>query len=57
MTRNQIAANVAKLTGTAATVELVKGEGYWYFTASDVARNIYESESIYTMRLGDMTPA
>lgn len=57
MTRNQIAAKIAARTGTACAVELVKGEGYWYFTASDVARNIYESKSEYVMYLGEMTPA
>jgi hypothetical protein len=57
MTRTQIAAAVAAQTKTTATVELVKGEGYWYFTVSDVARNLYDSETILTMRLNDMPPA
>lgn len=57
MTRNQIAAAIAKQTGTAATVELVKGEGYWYFTASDTARNIYDSQSEYVMYLSEMSDA
>lgn len=57
MTRTQIAAKIAAETNTACTVELVKGEGYWYFTASDVARNIYESQTEYVMYLADMTSA
>jgi hypothetical protein len=57
MTRNQIAAAVAAATKTAATVELVKGKGYWYFTASDVARNLFDSETILVMRLNDMPSA
>jgi hypothetical protein len=35
-------------------LSLVKGEGYWYFIYDDVARGIYETESVYTMRLNDM---
>lgn len=38
-------------------VELVRGDGYWYFVYSDVARNIFDSESVYTMRLNDLTVA
>ena len=54
MTRTEVAAKVAKQTQTACAIELVKGEGYWYFTASDVARNIYESQTEYVMYLSDM---
>lgn len=58
MTRNEIALQVASNTGVA--VELVKGEGYWYFTATWLADGqvkAYDTESVYTMRLGDMPPA
>lgn len=36
-------------------IELVKGEGYFYLIYDDVENNIYETVSIYTVRLGDMT--
>lgn len=37
-------------------VELVRavGHGYWYFVYSDIAANVYETESVYVMRLNDM---
>jgi len=54
-TRNEIAALVQGQSPV--SIELVKGEGYWYFTASDSTRNIYDSHSVYTMRLSDQTPA
>ncbi|MFO0201890.1 MAG: hypothetical protein ACK528_02040 [Alphaproteobacteria bacterium] len=54
MTRHQIAAKIAAATGTACEIELVKGDGYWYFTVSDVARNIWESKSECVMYLGSI---
>lgn len=36
-------------------IELVKGEGYFYLIYDDVENNIYETQSIYTVRLSDMT--
>lgn len=59
-TRNQIAAAVEAETATRLTVELVKGEGYWYFTftAKDDGKVVfYQTESVYTMRLSDMSEA
>lgn len=53
MTRNEIAAIVAE--GSPFEVELVKGEGYWYFTAS--ADKFYETRSVYVMRKSDLTDA
>lgn len=53
MTRQEIAAQVAQ--GSRFEVELVKGEGYWYFTAS--ADNFYETDSIYVMYKGSLTDA
>jgi hypothetical protein len=38
-----------------AHLSLVKGEGYWYFIYDGVERGIFETESVYTMRLNDMT--
>lgn len=32
-------------------LELVKGEGYWYFVYDDIENNIYETKSIYCMFL------
>lgn len=55
MTRNEIAAKVAK--GSPFIVELVKGQGCWYFTASSPALNFYETRTVYTMRLSDQKPA
>lgn len=55
MTRNEIA---RKVQGQSAIeIELVKGEGYWYFTASNVAMNVYESQTEYVMYLSDMDDA
>lgn len=37
-------------------VELVKGEGYFYFIFDAIeTHNVYETKSIYTVRLSDMT--
>lgn len=59
MTRNEIARHVQGNTGV--LTELVKGEGYWYFTATWTNREgkveLYETESVYVMRLGDMPAA
>lgn len=36
-------------------LKLVAGKGYWYFIFDDVEKhNIFETHSIYTMRLNDM---
>lgn len=37
------------------TVELVKGEGYFYLVCDDVANNVYETQSIMTPFLKDQT--
>jgi len=34
-------------------LELVKGNGYWYFIYDDVAKSRYDTHSVYTMLLGD----
>lgn len=31
-----------------------KEGGYWYFVYDDVPNNVYETESVYVMRLNDM---
>lgn len=38
-------------------IDLVRvvGEGYWYFCYDDVEANIFETKSVYTPRLNDMT--
>lgn len=36
-------------------LELVAGNGYWYFIYDDVAKGRYDTMSIMTMRLGDLT--
>lgn len=36
-------------------LELVKGDGYWYFVYDEPAREVYETRSVYTMYLNDMT--
>ena len=30
------------------------GKGYWYFAFDDKARNIFETEMVYVLRLSDM---
>lgn len=37
------------------TLERVTGDGYWLFIYDDAAAGIYETLSVYTMRLNDMT--
>lgn len=37
------------------TLERVAGHGYWIFIFDDVAAGIYETLSVYTVRLNDMT--
>lgn len=39
---------------TTATLELVKGEGYWYFVYDDVTNNKYETHSEYVMYLNSL---
>jgi hypothetical protein len=45
-------------TGTAAELELVDGNGYWYFTYTvrDEAGQVvkFDTWSVYTMRLNDL---
>jgi len=36
-------------------LERVTGHGYWIFIYDDVANNIFETLSVCTMRLNDMT--
>lgn len=36
-------------------VELVRGDGYWYFAYDDVPNNIWETESVMTMYLNSLT--
>jgi len=36
-------------------LDLVRGDGYWYFVYDDVAKGRYETLSVYTMRLGDFS--
>lgn len=36
-------------------LQLVQGNGYWYFIYDDVAKGLYDTKSVYTMRLGDDT--
>jgi hypothetical protein len=37
-----------------ATLELARGDGYWYFILDDGA-NLYDTHSVMTMRLGDLS--
>lgn len=39
--------NLTKLVSEGVEVEMVRGGGYHYFIYSDVAKNIYETESHY----------
>ena len=36
-------------------LELVKGDGYWYFVYDNIPAKTYKTESVYCMRLNDMT--
>lgn len=46
---------IIKLIGS-DKLELVKGEGYWYFIYDDIdAKNLYDTESVYTMYLNSMS--
>jgi hypothetical protein len=36
-------------------LDLVRGNGYWYFVYDDLANGIYDTRSVYTMRLSDWT--
>lgn len=35
-------------------LSLYKGEGYWYFVYDDLDRNMFETQSVYAVRLSDM---
>lgn len=37
-----------------ATLELVKGEGYWYFVYDDVINNKYDTHSEYVFYLNSL---
>ena len=37
------------------TLERVSGHGYWLFIYDDASANIYETVSVYTVRLNDMS--
>nr|WP_313631925.1 hypothetical protein [Brevundimonas naejangsanensis] len=36
-----------------AVVELVRGQGYWYFTYVDEGRGLYDSHTVMVPRLSD----
>lgn len=36
-------------------LSLLKGDGYWYFVYDIPSLNIFETKSVYTMRLNDLT--
>lgn len=36
-------------------LDLVRGNGYWYFVYDDTVKGLYDTTSIYTMRLSDFT--
>lgn len=36
-------------------LNLYKGEGYWYFVYDDLDRNVFETQSVYAVRLSDMS--
>jgi len=35
-------------------LSLVAGDGYWYFVFDDVAAKLYETHSVFVMRLHDL---
>jgi hypothetical protein len=35
-------------------LDLVKGDGYWYFVYDDEENKVFETHSVMTMRLNDM---
>lgn len=35
-------------------LNLYKGEGYWYFVYDDLDRNVFETQSVYTVRLSNL---
>jgi hypothetical protein len=57
MTYARTKQQILKAAGNPAhvTLERVTGDGYWIFIYDDVDGNIYETVSVYTMRLSDMT--
>ncbi len=38
-----------------SSLTLEHGQGYWYFVYDDVPAKIFETESVYTVRLNDLT--
>ena len=54
----QIVKALQKLAAEGATVELVKGDGYWYFAyvveATATRRMVYDTESVACMYLNSM---
>ena len=47
-------AQILKKIGS-APLNLFRGRGYWYFVYDDVETGIYETSSVYTMYLKDMS--
>jgi hypothetical protein len=52
MTRRQILTAIG-----CEHLTLHQGPGYWYFTYDDQATNRFDTRSVYTMRLHDLTLA
>lgn len=38
-------------------LNLYNGKGYWYFVYDDTARGVYETKSVYVMRLNELALA
>lgn len=53
MTKAFRASSVVKAIGC-KHLELVAGEGYWYFVYDDVANGVYETQSVSVCRLSHM---
>lgn len=49
------ARTILKQIGDAGLVELVNGNGYWYFVFDLPEQNAYETHSVYTTRLTDLS--
>lgn len=50
MTRAQIIRKIG-----CPCLSLFRGDGYWYFVYDDPAQNVYETHSVYTQFLHDLT--
>lgn len=57
--KTKIIRALQKLALKGAKIELVRGGGYWYFAytmeATQSRRMVYDTESVYVMRLNDMS--